>query len=101
MSRYRLRRDDGRPGSGRHWGQHVFLAFDECGGVVTGRLEAMPMSDGVGGAGLHAIPAEDAAVVVDVVNLGVALAAGDARLLGVLRRFDVDAVRRTGGRAQK
>src|SRR5258708_1279325 len=44
---------------------------------------------------------EDAAVVVDVVDLGVTLGAADAVLGGVLRGFDVNAVRRAGSCAQE
>lgn len=59
------------------------------------------MGDGVGGAGLDAIAAEDAAVVVDVVDLGVALRGGDALLSGVFRSLDKNAVGRTGGGAEE
>ena len=55
--------------------QHVFLAHDQGGGVEAGQLEAVAVGDGVGGAGFDAVAAEDAAVVVDVVDLGVALGA--------------------------
>ena len=61
----------------------------------------MAVGDGVGGAGFHAIAAEDAAVVIDVVDLGVALAAADADLLGILGGFDVDAIGGTGRGAKK
>ena len=54
-----------------------------------------------GGAGFHAIAAENAAVVVDVIDLGVALAAADAHLIGVFGGFDIDAVGRAGRRAQE
>src|SRR5208283_3552295 len=66
-----------------------------------GQLKAVAVSDRVGGAGLNAITAEDAAVVVDVVDLGVALRRGDADRFGVIRGFDKDAVRGEGGRAQE
>jgi len=42
----------------------------QVGGVQRGLLEAMAVGDGIGGAGFHAVAAEDAAVVVDVVDLG-------------------------------
>ena len=61
----------------------------------------MAVGDGVGGAGLHTVTAEDAAVVVDVVDLGVAFGGGDAGGLGVLRGLDVDAVRGAGGGAEE
>jgi hypothetical protein len=56
-----------------HRHQHIVLAHDQGGGVQGGQLEAVAVGDGVGGAGLHAVAAEDAAVVVDVIDLGVAL----------------------------
>jgi hypothetical protein len=59
------------------------------------------MCDGIGRAGLDTIAAEDAAVVVDVIDLRVTLGAGDALLFGVLRGLDVDAVRGAGSGAEK
>src|SRR3954463_15504169 len=61
----------------------------------------MTMRDGIGGAGLDTISAKDAAVVIDVIDLGVTLGPGDPVLFRVLRRFNVDAVRRTRRRAQE
>ena len=59
-----LRGDD--VGERWRWDEEVFLAHDESGGVEAGEFEAVAVGDGVGGAGLDAITAEDAAVVVDV-----------------------------------
>src|ERR1039458_5796527 len=59
------------------------------------------MRDGVRRAGLHAVPAEDAAVVIDVVDRGVTLAAGNPRLFGILRRFNINAIGRARRRAQE
>src|SRR5258708_1662767 len=59
------------------------------------------MGDGVGGAGLDAVTAENAAIVVDVVDLGVALGRGDSDGLCVLGGLDVDAVRGAGCGAEK
>ena len=77
--------------------EHVFFAHDQVGGVEGGELEAVAVGDGVGGAGFNTVAAEDAAVVVDVVDLGVALGGRDAVLGGVLVGLDVDAVGGTGG----
>src|SRR5689334_8840441 len=85
----------------RQRSEPVRLALEQGGGVEAGGLESMPVGDGVGGTGLDTVPAEDAARVIDVVDLGVAFAAGNSGGLGVLRRFDIDAVGRTGRRAQK
>ena len=54
------------------------------------------MGDGVSRAGFNAVSAEDAAVVVNVVDLGVTLGGGNALLLGIFGGLDEDAVRRAG-----
>ena len=59
------------------------------------------MRDRIGGTGFHAISAKNTAVVVNVVNLGIALGAADALFRGVLVRLDIDAVGWTIGGAQK
>src|ERR1700692_4335124 len=61
----------------------------------------MAVGDGVCGASLDAVAAEDAAVVVDVVDFGVSLGAGNAFFRSVLCSFDVDAVRWTGSGAEE
>ena len=75
-----------------HRHQHVFLAHDQVGGVQRGQLEAVSVGDGVGGAGFDTVAAEDAAVVVDVVDLGVALGRGDANCLRVFRGLNINAI---------
>ncbi len=77
--------------------EHLFLAVNQSGGIVAGDLKTVTVSDGVGGACLDAKSAKNAAVIVDVVNLGVALAAADAEFVDVLGSFNVDAV----GRARR
>src|SRR3990167_5239193 len=81
--------------------QQLFFAVDQAGDVVAGQLEAVAVGDGVGGAGLHAVAAENAAVVVNVIDGGVAFSGADAPLGGVVGGFDVDAVRRAGRRAEE
>src|SRR5437879_4400387 len=83
-------------GARRHGSQHVLLTHDQRGGVIARQLETMAMSDGIGGTSLDAIPTENAAVVVDVVNRGVAFAARDAHLLGILGGFDINTVSGAG-----
>ncbi len=92
---------DGRLCCRRNPDQHLLLAHDECGGVVGGQFKVVTVGDGVGGAGLDTVSAEDAAVVVDVVDGGVAFAAADAHLIGVLLGLDVDAVGGAGGGAEE
>jgi hypothetical protein len=94
-----IRKD--RVGKLGHRHQQVFLAHDEGGGVETGEFEAVAVGDGVGGAGLDTVAAEDAAVVVDVVDLGVTLGRGDALFFGVLGCLDVDAVGGAGCGAEE
>ena len=79
-------------GARRQGGQHVLFAFDQRGSIVAGYFESVAVRDRVGGAGLHAVTTEDAAIVIDIVDLGVSFAAGNARGRGVLGRFDIDAV---------
>jgi hypothetical protein len=81
--------------------QHVFLAHDQIGSVQRGQLETVTVGDGVGGAGFNAVAAEDAAVVIDVIDLGVALGRGDAKGLGVLGGLYINAVGGAGGGAEE
>src|SRR6202043_1013309 len=61
-------------------GQHLLLAVNQIAGVESRQLESMSMGNRIGRASLHAIAAENAAVVIDVVDLGVALGATDTLL---------------------
>src|SRR5215470_10788476 len=72
--------------------QQLLLAIDQIGGVERSYLEAMTVSDGIRRACLDAISAENAAIVVNVVNLGVALGAADAVLSRVLSRLDINTI---------
>src|SRR5215470_17551540 len=74
--------------SGRNRRQHILLALNQRSRIVTGGLKAVPVGNRIGGARLYAIAAEDTAVVIDVVDAGVALAAGDSRGFGVFGRFN-------------
>jgi hypothetical protein len=56
-----------------HRNQHVFLAHHQIGGVQRGELKTVAVGNGIGRTSFNAVSAEDAAVVVDVVDLGVAL----------------------------
>src|SRR4051794_26356722 len=79
--------------------QHHLLGVNEIGSVEGGQFESVAMRDRVRGTRLHAVSAENTAVVIDVVNLGVTLGAADAVLGRVFRRLDVNAVRRAVCRA--
>jgi len=81
--------------------QHIFLAHHQGSRVQRGEFESMSVRDGVRGAGFNTIAAEDAAVVIDVVDLGITLGGGDALCFGILRRLNENAVRRTRRSAQE
>src|SRR5215831_4729944 len=75
-----------------HGNQQRFFAIDQVAGVERGQLESVAVGNGICRAGLNTIPAEDAAVVVDVIDLGVAFGAADAVFFSVLSRFNVNTV---------
>src|SRR3954467_9092560 len=80
--------------------QHL-LGEDEVGAVVVGHLVVVAHRDRVERAGDLAVPTEDAARQVDLVDRGVALAGAHAVLGRVLCRDDADAVGRARGGAQR
>src|SRR5262245_37909157 len=59
-------------------GQQEFLVFDHLAGRVDGPLEFVAMVDGVGGTCVHGEAADNAAAVIDLVDLGVAMILPDA-----------------------
>ena len=82
-------------------GQHLFLAVDQVAGVKARDFEAVPVGDRIRRTSLDAVSAEDASIVVDVINLGVALRPAYSMLGRILRRLDINAVRGTRRRAQE
>src|SRR6185312_1907078 len=81
--------------------QHLFFAIYQIAGIEGSQLKSVAVRDGVGRAGFHAISAKDAAVVINVVNLGIALGAAHALFLGVVGGLYVNAVGRARRRAQE
>src|SRR5258708_33128683 len=61
----------------------------------------MTVRDGIGRARFHAITAEDASRVIDVVHAGVALTCGNSVRVDVLRGLDINAICGAGSRAQE
>ena len=61
----------------------------------------MAVCDRIRRAGFHAVTAENAARIINVVNAGVALAGGDAVHIRIFRGFNVNAIRRAGRRTEK
>src|ERR1700692_3432080 len=84
---------------GRRSCQQLFFAVNQAAGIVSRQFEAVAVRDGVRGTGFYAVATKNTAVVIDVVNLGVALCAADAFLGCVLGSFNVNAVCRAGCRA--
>ncbi len=82
-------------------GQHLLLAVNQIAGVKRRQLKPVPVCDCVGGTSLYAIAAKNAAIIIDVINLGIAFRAAHAMLGSILGRFDVNAVRRAIGGAQE
>jgi len=88
-------------GGGRKGLQQLFLAVDERVGVVGGDFKIVAMGNRVAGARFHAVSAEDATVVVDVINLGIAFRGADAVIAGILGGLDVNAICRASRRAKE
>ena len=61
----------------------------------------MAVRDGIRGAGFDAVTAKNAAVVIDVVDLGIALGAGNSLFGGVFGGLNVDAIRWARSGAQE
>ncbi len=81
--------------------KQLLFPVDKIAGVERCQFEAMSVRDRVRRASLYAVTAEDTAVVVDVIDLGVALGAADSLLSRILGGFDIYAIRGTGRRAEK
>src|SRR6186997_3460805 len=82
--------------------QKIVFGFQQIGAVIDGDLEIVSVRDRVLWAGFDAEPTKYAAAVIDVVDLCITLIA--AYPVGIRTRvrfgLDVNAVRRTSGRAQ-
>ncbi len=83
------------------WRQQLLFAIDQIRCVERCQFESMAVRDRVCRASFDAISAKNAAVVINVVNLGVALCATDAVFSSVLRRLDIYAIRRAVRRAEE
>jgi hypothetical protein len=91
----------GRNAGGRLFFQKLLFPVNKRVDVIRRELEVMTVGDGIGWASFHAIAAENAARIIDVVHAGVALARGDAVRVDILGGFDIDAIGRASGRAEK
>src|SRR3954466_8815479 len=76
--------------------EQLVLGEDEVLAAVVGQSVHVAHRQGAGRAGLDAEPTEDAAQVVDLVDAAVALARGEALLLGVVGTLDTYRIRGAG-----
>ncbi len=83
--------------------EQVFFVFDHFARSVHSPLEVVAVIDGVGRAGVHAESAQNAAAIINLINLGVAMIHADALFVRslVFSAFDVNRISRASRRAQK
>src|SRR5215467_5328629 len=81
-------------GGRRRGHEQIRLVPDEIVLAVHRQLVVLAHEDGTDRAGLFAVAAEDAAGLVDLIDRGIAGAGLD--VAGVLRRFEINGVRRAG-----
>lgn len=79
----------------------MLFAEDEGVDVVGGQFDAVAVSDGIGRAGFYAVPTEDAAGIVDIVDFCIPLSRGDSLGFRIFRRFNVDTICGAGGGTKK
>ena len=81
----------------------IVFGLEQVGAIVDRQLEIVAVSDRVFRTSFDAEPAENAAAIIDVVNLREPLIDAGALSLGtrIVCRFDVDTLRRAGRRAEK
>jgi hypothetical protein len=82
-------------------GQQLLFAVNQVRGVERRQLKSVPVRNRIRRTCLDTVSAKDTAVVINVVNLGVALGAADPILRRVLGGFDIDAIGRAVGRTKK
>src|SRR5271165_4469684 len=81
--------------------QHLLFPVHQRIDVVRGQFESVSVRNRVRRASLHAISAEYAPRIIDVIDLRVTLARRDPLLLGIFSRLDINAVGWARRRAQK
>src|SRR5215472_1761007 len=90
-----------RPQMRRPCCQQLLFAINQIRGVEGCQLKPVTVCDSVGRTRFHAVSAKNAAVVVDVVDLSIALSATYAVLGRVFCRLNIDTICRAVGRAKK
>ena len=81
--------------------EELFFPIDQLVDVVRGQAKFMAVGDGIRGTRLDTIATKNAARIIDVVDLSVALASRNAIGFGILGRLNVNAIGRARGGAQK
>src|SRR6185437_1172020 len=81
--------------------EELFLAVDQRVDIVWSEFDTVPVSDRVGGAGLDAVAAKDAARIINIVDSRIALTGRDALGFDIFRGLDIDTIRGAGGGAEK
>src|SRR6476660_8354421 len=83
--------------------QQVVFSLQEVRPVINRKLKIVAVGDCVFGTRFDAVATENAATVVDVVNLGIALINADSlfREAGIIFGDDVNAIGRTSGSTKK
>src|SRR5688572_33490020 len=82
--------------------QQIIFGLEEVGATVNRQFKVVAVSDGILRTGLDTIPAEDAASIINVVDGRIPFIDTGALFgrSGIIRGHDVNALRRTRGRAQ-
>ena len=82
-------------------GQHLLLAVNQIAGIERRQLKTVAVRYRIRRTSFHAIATKNTSVVIDVINLGVALRATYAVFVGIVGGFDIDAVRGSIGGAKE
>ncbi len=86
---------------GRCFFKELLFAVNQGIDVVRGQFKPVTVRDGIGRAGFHAIAAENAPRIINVVCGSITLASGNPIRVRVFRRLDVNAIGGAGRGAQK
>ena len=95
--------EDLPPGSrsDRWFLEKLFFTIDQRIDVIGGEFKTVPVGNCIRGARFHAVTAENAARVIDIVNACIAFPGGDPAGIGIFSGFDVNAIRGASRGAQE
>lgn len=80
---------------GRDFFKKLFFAVNQRIDVIRRQFKAVTVGDRIRRARFHAVSAENAPRVIDIIDAGVALARGNAVVICIFSGFNVNAIRRT------